>query len=113
MAAMTTVLTEFADNGNSRTYTLAGHTAVKPKLVIQRRVVATAPNASPEDSFDIVVGTSDADSAVLPGRIAFSVKVRRPIQGQATDVTAALATLKDIVNSDEFANTVTTQEWMK
>lgn len=113
MAAMTTVLTEFADNGNSRTYTLAGHTAVKPKLVIQRRVVATAPNSSPEDTFDVVIGTTDAEGMVLPGRVTFSVKARRPLQGQAADTAFALAIARDIVNSDEFANTVMTQEWLK
>jgi len=40
MAGMSTVLTEFATNGNSRTSTTAGHTSQRPKLVIERRVVA-------------------------------------------------------------------------
>ena len=39
MAAMTTVLTDFSQSGNSRTRTTSGHTAVKPKLVIEKRRV--------------------------------------------------------------------------
>jgi hypothetical protein len=39
MAAMTTVLTEFSNNGNSRTSTLSGHSATSPKLLIEKRRV--------------------------------------------------------------------------
>lgn len=39
MAAMTTALTEFSTNGDSRTYTTSGHTVSNPKLVTQKRRV--------------------------------------------------------------------------
>lgn len=113
MANMTTVLTEFADNGNSRTNTLPGHTALKPKLVIQKRIVAQSENQSPEDTIDVVFGTTDAEGSNLPSKVAFSVKVRRPYQGQATDVTNALAIFREIVASDNFAAVVTTQGWLQ
>lgn len=113
MAAMSTVLTEFSDNGNSRTYTRTGHSALNPRLVIQKRKVATSPQGSAEDTIDIISGTLDADGNMLPGRIAFSVTIRRPVLGQATDVTAALAVLRDIVASDEFTSTVNTQNYLK
>lgn len=113
MPTMATALTEFSDNGNSRTYTLTGHTAVKPQIVIQKRVVATAANASAEDTINVVYGTSDADGNPLPGRVSFAITVRRPVQGQASDVTSALAVVRDIVASDEFANTIDTQEYLK
>lgn len=113
MAAMATAVTEFADNGNSRTYTRTGHTALNPRLVIQKRKVASSPQGSAEDTIDVISGTVDAEGIILPGRIAFSITVRRPVLGLAADVTAALAVIRDIVASDEFTTTVTTQNFLK
>lgn len=113
MAAMATAITEFANNGNSRTYTRTGHTALNPRLVIQKRKVATSPQGSAEDTIDVISGTVDAAGLILPGRIAFSIIVRRPVLGLATDVTAALAVIRDIVASDEFTVTVTSQNFLK
>lgn len=110
MAAMTTALTEFADNGNSRTYTYTGHTVQKPHLVIQRRRVPSGNQAVAEDVVQVLSGTVDADGKALAARVSFEVKVRRPLDGAAADVTAALAVFRDIIGSDEFANTVDTQE---
>lgn len=113
MPAMATTLTEFSDSGNARTSTIAGHTALKPRLVIQKRKIATDESSSPEDHISVVYGTTDAAGVVLPGKIAFEVSLRRPVLGLAADVTAALAVLRDIVASDEFTATTTTQNWLK
>lgn len=113
MAAMTTVLTEFADNGNSRTFSLSGHTALKPRIVIQKRKIVTNQNGSAEDTVDVVYGTEDASGNILPGRASFGANVRRPVNGNASDVSAALAVFRDIVNSDEFENMVTSQNFLK
>lgn len=113
MPAMATVLTEFSDAGNSRTSTLAGHTALKPRIVIQKRKVAVDDASSPEDHISVVYGTVDAAGAILPGKIAFEVSLRRPVLGLAADVTAALAVFRDIVASDEFTAVTTTQNWLK
>lgn len=112
MAAMTTALTVFADNGNSRTYTLASHTAAQPQLVLQKRRVANGSNSVIEDDITVLVATTDAAGAILPSKVLFTVSVKRPINGDSTDVTNALAIIRDIVAGDEFANTVTTQEWL-
>lgn len=113
MAAMSTTLTEFADNGNSRTYTQAAHTVLAPKLVLQKRRVPTGSQTIAEDVITVLHSTTDADGAVLAQRVTFSVTVRRPINGDADDVAAALVVLRDIVAGDEFANTVSTQEFLK
>jgi hypothetical protein len=42
-----------------------------------------------------------------------SATVRYPVSSTATAISAALAVLKDIVASDEFASTVTTQNFLK
>jgi hypothetical protein len=112
MAAMTTALTEFSDNGDSRTYVQAAHTVLQPLLVIQKRKVPTGNQTMAEVVVNVVDATIDTDSAVLPQKILFGAVVRYPIAGNATDITDALATFRDIVAGDEFANAVTTQEFL-
>jgi len=112
MAAMTTVLTEFSTNGNSRTSTLSGHTAIKPRLVIEKRKVPEGNQTMVEQSVKIVYATEDADSVVLQNKVSFELVVRYPVLGTSTDVTAASAILADIVSGDEFANSISTQEWL-
>lgn len=112
MAVMTTALTEFTDNGNSRQYTYTGHTAVEPRMVLQRRRPPSGQNSVIEDEITVLSSTEDSLGEPLDSKILISVKVRRPIKGIAADVTAALAIARDIVAGDEFANTVDTQQWL-
>jgi len=112
MAAQTTALTEFSDNGNSRTYVTSLHTTAKPKLVVQKRKVPTGNQTVAEISIDVVHATEDVDGAVLPQKVAFSAIFRQPLAGDAVDVAAALAIFRDIVAGDEFANAVNTQEFL-
>jgi hypothetical protein len=112
MAAMTTALTEFADNGNSRTYTYTGHDATDPHLVLQRRKVATGLTSVIEDTVSVLSGSEDAAGDILASLVLFTATVKRPVNGIAGDVTAALAIFRDVIAGDEFANTVTTQEWL-
>jgi hypothetical protein len=112
MAAMATVLTEFADNNNSRTFILAGHTSVKPKLVIQKRKIALSAAASAENTVTVVYATTDVAGAILSSKISFDVTVRVPQSGDAADVAAALVVLRDIVASDEFTATLASQGWL-
>jgi len=112
MAAMTTVLTEFSNNGNSRTSTLNGHTAAMPKLVIEKRKVPEGNQTMIEYSAKVIVATVDENGIVLSQKVAFEANGRYPMAGQASDVSTALAFFKDIVNGDEFANSVSTQEWL-
>jgi len=112
MAAMTTALTEFADNGNSRTYTYTGHTAVEPRMVLQKRRVPSGSQTILEDSVQVKSSTEDSNGDLLESPVSFMVTVRRPKNGIAADVTAALAIFRDVIAGDEFTNTVSTQEWL-
>lgn len=112
MAAMTTALTEFSAMGNSRTSTLAGHTAQKPKLVIEKRKVPEGQAQMIEYGCKTVCATEDDSSEILASKVSFEITVRYPINGQASDVTAQLAVIRDIIAGDEFANSVVTQEWL-
>lgn len=112
MAAMTTALTEFADNGNSRTYTYTGHTALEPRLVIQRRKVASGNTSMVESTVQVISSTEDSAGEILTGKVLFEAKVRHPVNCITADVTAVLAVFRDICAGDEFGNTVLTQEWL-
>lgn len=112
MAVMTTTLTEFSQSGNSRTSTLDGHTAVLPKLLIEKRRVPEGNGTIIEYSFKVVEATVDVDSVVLSNKVSFEAVVRYPTLGASADVTAALAVFRDVIAGDEFGNSVTTQEWL-
>lgn len=112
MAGMTTVLTEFANNGNSRTNTLSTHTAVKPRLVIEKRRVPDGNQIMIEYGCKVIFATTDVNDLILSNKVSLEVVVRHPTSGNAGDVTAALAVFRDIVAGDEFANSITTQEWL-
>jgi hypothetical protein len=112
MTAMVTTLTEFSDSGNSRVYTSPAHTAVKAAKVLQRRRVPNGSQVILEDEISVVHGTEDAAGDPLDQNVVISVKVRRPKNGITADVDAALVIALDIVQSTEFDNTVTTQEYL-
>lgn len=112
MAAMTTALKEFSQNGGTRTYTMTGHTYSSPSLCIQKRRVPVGNQTVAEDTVQVLQGTTDSNGDPLDPKVSFEVKVRRPINGQSSDVTSLLATFRDIVAGDEFANTVDTQEYL-
>jgi len=113
MAAIATTMTEFSDKENSRTYQVSGHTVQAPKLVIQKRKVPSTTTASSESTVMVVYGTEDADGNPIQSKVVFDVSVRYPANGQSADVAAAMAVFLDIVNSDEFAATVTSQGYLK
>jgi len=115
MAAMSTAMTEFQDNGNSRTWVLNAHTAVKPRLVIQKRSVPTGPTGNLQNSIAVIYATEDSAGALLNSKVALEVSIRYPKEmgPSETDLTDAAVVLKDIVASDEFAATLASQKWLK
>jgi len=118
MASLSATLTEFADNGNSRTYTSSGHTSVKPKLVIEKRVVPVGNQTMAEFSAAIVQAVNGADGGIAAQKVSYEVKVRYPtIDADSTDLSsvqdAALVLLRDFVASDEFTASHKTQNWVE
>lgn len=112
MPAMVTTLTEFSDNGNSRTYVTAGHTVSKPKLVVQRRRVPTGKQVVQEVEIDVVQGTVDTLGEVLPQKVALKVIASYPIGAIEADIAASEIILRDIVASDEFSTAIRTQQFL-
>lgn len=112
MAAMTVALTEFSTSGNSRTSTLAGHTAVQPKLVIEKRKVPEGNQVMAEYNVKVVEATTNTASEILKEKVTAEVAFRYPVQGVTTERTAVLAALRAIVIGDEYGNSVETQEWL-
>lgn len=117
MAALATTLTEFSDNGDSRTYTTSGHTATKPKLVLEKRKVPVGNQTMAEFTCTVVHGVDDADGAVMPQRVSLSAAARYPVDADptdlATEIAAAFVILQDIVQSDEFEAAITSQNWVE
>lgn len=113
MAAMTTALTEYADIGNARTWTISGHTVKKPRLVIQTRRVPSGNQVIAEVNFKTVYGTEDSDGNALAQKISFETKVRYPMDYLAADLTAAQVVHRDVVAGDEFAACITSFNWLK
>lgn len=113
MATIATALTQYADNGNSRTYSAPGHTAVAPFLVIQKRVAPSAPGSSQEVSVRVVKATKDAEGLPVAARDSAEIIFRQPSNGLAADKTAVLALIREIVASDEFGAAVDTLNWIK
>lgn len=113
MTALVTTLTGFGETANSRTYFYSGHTASNPKLVIQKRKVATAADGQYETSVSVVSGTVDSTGALLAKKVVFEIKMYGPANGTSAAVTAALAIIRDIVQSTEYTSVVSSQEWIK
>lgn len=108
MAAMTTALTHYSNKENSRTYVTSGHTVTRPKLVIQKRKVASSNTGVQTDIISVLHGTVDEEGLPISSKVAFEVEVRRPVNigSTETDVTDALAIFRDIVAGDEFGTVV-------
>lgn len=103
MAAMTTALTVYSDDRNSRTYVdEATHTDTEPRLCIQKRIPAENGRKRAKNTFDVVFGTSDADGDPISEKIVLGASSLVPVSGQAADVTAAIALYRDFVASDAF-----------
>lgn len=115
MAAMSTALTQFATNGDSRTWTTSGHTVSKPKLVIQKRRVPAGNQTVQETNISVVQAALAPDGTVLPSKVTFAATIRYPIDIKSGETTVAdtLAIFRDMVAGDEFAATVTSQNFLK
>lgn len=113
MALMTTVLEEFADNGNSRTFALPLHTAAKPALVIQKRKVPTGNQKMIETTITLVSGTEDASAVPMDERITTTISTRKPIGCAQADVDAQMAIGREIHASDNFTDAEAKQTWLQ
>jgi hypothetical protein len=112
---MATNLTVFADSGDSRSYVLDDHTVALPRLLIQKRRVPVGSQTMAEVSFAIVNGTTDPSEAVPATEVPnvnFTLTVRYPYFADTADRDDALALLRDMVASDEFAASIASQKWL-
>jgi hypothetical protein len=113
MASFSTVIKSYSESENVRSYSIAGHTVQKPRILKQKRRAPTSPTASAESELQVQYGTVDIVGSPLPGKIVFTANVRYPLDGLAADVTAALAVFRDFVASDQFTDMVNSQNYVK
>jgi hypothetical protein len=112
MAAQSTALNSYSENGNSRTSYTTGHTMTKPKLVIEKRKIPTTLDGVAEYSFSVVHATEDDDGNIIAQKVAMYATVRMPLQGQTSDRDAVLAIFRDIIAGDEFGVSVGSAGWL-
>lgn len=113
MPSMQIALSDYEITPNSRTYALAGHTPAMPKVVIQKRTFPSTPDGQARDTIMVVYGTTNAAGDPAKSKVAFELTIRRPGNGNPTDVSAARAVLSDILGSTEFTEMLTSQAWLK
>lgn len=112
MAALITDITEFSDQENKRTYSIAGHTVQKPTLLIQKRKVPQSSTANAENELQVVYGTEDAAAQPLTSKVVFTASVRFPANALSADIDSALRTFREVVTSDEFTTMVDSQDYL-
>lgn len=110
---MSTVLTPFSNQEHSKTSTTPTHTALLPFVVIEKRKVAEGNRTMVEQSNKVVKATQNAASETLANKVSVEIIARYPLEGDSADLTAVLTLVKEIVNSDNFANSISTQEWLQ
>lgn len=112
MAAMSANLTVFSDSQDRRVYRLDDHAVGNTRLLIQTRRVPTGAQVMVEDTFSIVHQPADDEALGALPNVNFTVTLRRHHASDPTTVAAALTLLRDMVASDEFGNTVDTQDYL-
>lgn len=110
---MQNVLTEFADRGDTRLYTLAGHSAMSPRQLQQSRKVPASQDANAQVTVAVVFGTTDATGKPLQNKVKISSHAAFPVAGKEADLDSAIAVFRDYVASDEFVSSIKTQNWLK
>lgn len=113
MAVMTTVLKEYSNGVNSRTYSLPNHSVTEPEILIQRRRVPVGNQVVASTELQFLVATKDAEGNVLPDKAGIDIKIREPIKGTHADLTALLTIARDVFASDEMTATVDTHNFLK
>lgn len=106
MADMVTVLTEYAMNGDSKSYTTSGHTAQLPRMFIQKRRVPASGKGNASSSTTVLRGVTDANSIPVAGKVAVDINTRYPLEmtNMSAEVDAVIAIVRDFVASDDFPN---------
>lgn len=115
MAALATTLTGYTDKGDTRIWRTAGHTVVKPKLVMQKRRLPVGNQTTSELTISVLQAAVGEDDMVLPSKVLFSATVRIPtgIKAGETTVADSLVIFRDVVQSTEFGDALTTFDHIK
>lgn len=104
------VHTELNDADSARTWVLAGHTAQKPQLIIQkRRTVGPVDDQKLESELKVVFATEDAAGEILPTKISIGVNTRMSVNSKSTDIDAAITEFQLLVASTSFSDMVKKQ----
>jgi len=102
MAVMTITLSEYADNGNSRTFAKSGHSFETSRLVVQSRKQPLGNITVGTTDTNVKFTTVNSDGDLLAALINLGVSSRIPRDAVEADVDEAITLLRDFVAADEF-----------
>jgi hypothetical protein len=109
----TVVHSEFNDSLNNRQWTLAGHLADKPQLVIQKRSESGPVGSKKLNSeLKVVFGAEDSAGELLDSNISITISARVPSGAIAADVDAAIDEAQLLVASTMFDDMVKSQTYL-
>lgn len=103
---------KFSTTEHSVTYTLPGHTAQKPRLVIFDRVIPVSSGKGsrvPQLRVRVIRGVNDANGVLLATRITHESTFRYPLGAVASEVIEDMAVLATIGSDTAFQNDVATE----
>lgn len=110
------LLKEFADNGNSRTFELAGHTALDTRILVQKRTLAGNTGVL-KDTFRCTGTVRDAVTLeILPQVASVYLEIRRPVAtpiGDPSVIHTLHETIEYIMNSSDFEDTLERQSFVE
>jgi hypothetical protein len=113
MAAFTTALKTFSDEGNKRTFTLsATHTASEPRVLIQTRRVAEGVQTTMKNGLKLVFGLVDGSSVPRPEKLSGDLTVSVPVGTADATIDTFHARLSEYIASDEFKAALKTQNYI-
>lgn len=75
--------------------------------------MAATEKANSESRISVVYGTEDAEGNPLQSKVVFDAGVRFPVNGQSSEIDAALVVFRDLVASDEFTAMVNSQAYVQ
>lgn len=99
-----------ANNGNSVTYTLPGHTTQEPKIAVFSRVIPSYSAKTgwtvPSYRVRVIEGVLDADGNPVETRTTVDATFRSSMSGGQTKGQSVVDNFKLIVGADGFASSV-------
>lgn len=115
MASFTTVITGVSNTGNSRVYTLPGHTVLRTKYLTQKHKVPVGNQTVAETMLSFGIATVDGSGEDLQEKVGAALTFKTPVKMGAseTDVDDMITYVRDFVASDQLVDAIKKQHFVQ